>query len=143
MNDAVLVGVEELYGILDGKHVIGLLFIDLVDYGGQGRGFAGTGRSRDQYDSVAQVDDLVQFGGQVERFQVGNLSWDYTHHDGTGTPLHEDVDAKAIGAGHTVGHIAGTAFLQVLNGMLVVADQIGRDAPGVVNGEDTSRSGRG
>src|ERR1039458_4024698 len=141
MNDAVLVSVKELDGILDSEHMIGLLFVDLVDDGGQGRGFARASRSGYQYDSVAQVDDLVQFGRQIERFQVWNLSGNYTHHDGTSTTLHENVHAKPIGAGHTVGHIRAPAFLQLLNGVVVAADEIGPVARGVVNREGRSRSG--
>jgi hypothetical protein len=37
MDNAVFVGVQELDGILDGEHMIGLLFVNFVDDSRQGR----------------------------------------------------------------------------------------------------------
>src|SRR5450631_4745670 len=134
-------GMQKLYGIFDGEHVIRLLFINLVDDRRQGSRFAGAGGAGHEHDSIAEADDLAQYGWQVERIEIWDLSGNYAHHDGTGTALHEDIHTKPVGTGQTVGHIAGTAFLQVLNRMLVIAHQIGRNSPGVVAGENTCRSG--
>ena len=84
MNDAVLVTMQELDGIFDGEHVVELLLIDLVDDCGQRGRLAGTGRPGDQHDSVAQVHDLPQLSGQVQRFEVRNLGGNYAHDNGTG-----------------------------------------------------------
>src|SRR5580658_2312277 len=141
VNDAVFVRVQELDGVFYGEHVIKLLFIDFVDDGRQGRRFARAGWAGYQHDSVAQIHNFFQLGGQVQGFVGWDLTGNHAHHDGTGAALHEDVDPKPIGTRQTVGHITGTERLQVIDRQLVVADQIGCNATRVLTGEGSGRAG--
>src|SRR5882762_7079945 len=141
MNDAVLVRMQKLYGILDGQHVIGLLSINLVDDSRKRRRFAGASRARHQHNPITQADNLPQFGRQVQRFEVWNFAGDYSHHHGAGAALHEDVDPKPIRTRQAVGHIARTEFLQVVNCILVAAHEIGRYAPSILTRQGTDRTG--
>src|ERR1700730_8986559 len=133
---------QELYGIFDREYVIGLLFINFVDDSRQRRRFAGAGRTRHQHDSIAQLYYLPQFGRQVQRREVWDLTGNYTHHDSTGAALHKYVDPKSMCTRQAVGYVAGTEFLQVINRLLVTANEIGPNAPGIVIREDSCRSGR-
>jgi hypothetical protein len=100
MNDAVLVAVEKLDGILDREHVIKLLFVDLVDDGRQGRGFAGAGRSGHQYDSIAQTRrscSIRTASGAIPGREP--YCRNHPHHDGTGTTLHKTLTRNRLAPG--------------------------------------------
>ena len=134
---------QELYGIFDREHVIGLLFINFVDDSRQGGRFAGAGGACHQHDCIAQLHNLPQFGRQVQRCEVWDLTRNYPHHDGAGAALHKYVDPKPMCTRQAVGHVAGTELLQVINRLLVAANEIGPNAPRIVIRKDSRRSGRG
>src|SRR3984957_18072676 len=98
MNNAVLVRMEELDGILDREHMTKLLLINFVDNRSQGGRFAGTSRARHQYDSIAKRHNLLQFGRQVQRFEVRDFAGNYAHYDGARAALHEDINSKPVRA---------------------------------------------
>ena len=78
----------------------------------------------------------------MQRFEVRDFAGNHSHYDCTGAALHENVNAKSMRTWQAVGDIAGTELFQVVDGMLVVPNQIGRDAPGVIAGECAPSSGR-
>ena len=94
MNRGALVAVEKLNGILDGKDMDGFLFVHLVDNRGQGRGFAGAGRSGDQHDAVAQGADFGELGREAQVAEIGDAVGDDTHDDSATSALAENVDAE-------------------------------------------------
>src|SRR2546426_391091 len=55
MNGAILVRVEELDRVFDGDDVVGVLLIDLINDGSQGRRLARTGGAGDQHNASAQI----------------------------------------------------------------------------------------
>ncbi len=57
--------------------------------------FAGAGWPSHQHQSVSQFGDLGKLGGQVERFQSGNVRGNNAHHDRIDAALLKNVDAKA------------------------------------------------
>src|SRR5258708_16042311 len=120
---------QELYGIFDGEHVIGLLFINFVDDSRQRGRLAGAGRARHQHDSIAQLYYLPQFIRQIQSCEVWDLTRNYPHHDGAGAALHKYVDPKPMCTRQAVGHVAGTELLQFINRLLVAPDEIRPNPP--------------
>ena len=58
MDGGALVVVQELDGIFDGDDVVVLLAIDAVKKHGQSGGLAGSGRSGDEHDAIAQLGHI-------------------------------------------------------------------------------------
>src|ERR1700692_510624 len=82
MNNAILVGMQELYGIFDSEHVVRLIFVYFVDDGCKRGRLARARGTRDQYDSVAQFYYLRQFGGQTEPCKIRDFARHNPHHNG-------------------------------------------------------------
>ena len=67
VHQALLVGVDELDGILDGDHVLVAGLVDQVEHGGQGGGLAAAGRPGHQ-DQPARL--LAQLAKHLRQAQL-------------------------------------------------------------------------
>jgi len=65
VDDAPLVAVHELDGILDREDVLGARAVDLVDHGGERRRFAGARRARYEHEATGKLGKRVQAGGKA------------------------------------------------------------------------------
>ena len=74
-------------------------------------------------------------GGSPSAANSGIAGWNHAHHDCAAAALDENIDPKAGQPGQAEGDIAGALLAQHVDGLLVVADKIGRDAPRVVRRE--------
>src|SRR5208283_3737907 len=88
-----------------------------------------------QNDSVADLGGLFQLRGKVERMESGNDGRNDAHDNRTASALNEDVDAETRHSRQSVGDVAGALLAQRVDGLFVVADQIGRDSARVIGGK--------
>ena len=95
MDDAVLVGMQEFDGVLDGQNMVVMLLVDHVDDRRQGGGLSRPRRARRQHHSVSQGGDVPEFGRQIEILEARNFTGDNAHHHRATATLHEHVDAKS------------------------------------------------
>ncbi len=135
MNGAILVRVEELDRVFDGDDVVGVLLIDLINDGSQGRRLARTGGAGDQHNASAQIHHIGQLLREVKRFKTRNGSGNHPHYDCTTATLHENVDSETSGTWQPVGDIACALLPQCGQSVLVLPDQVGGNALGVIGRE--------
>ncbi len=114
VDDAVLVHVHELDGILDGQDVVVALAVDLVDHGRQRCGFAGASWSRDQHQTARLVAQLAHHGGQAKLVERLDLEGNQTKHGRRGATLVEHVGAEAGQAFQSEGEVEFEAFLEAV-----------------------------
>src|SRR4029077_19014188 len=96
---------------------------------------AGRSRPGDQHNAVAKVGYICEVRGQMQGDELGNSGRDDAHDDGATAALDKGVHAEAGKAGEPIGDVARTLFAERVDGLLVVADQVGGDAPGIVRSE--------
>src|SRR6267378_1205395 len=106
--------VHEFDRVLDGEDVALLVFVELVDHGGERRGLARARGPGHQDDAARLIDDLGEDLGCPEFFERQDLRGDRAHHRRRPAVLHEGVDAKARKARYREGEIALEIFLVVL-----------------------------
>src|SRR5919107_3367723 len=92
--DALVVSMNELYGVLDGNHVLGDGVIDHVYHRGERRRLAAARGARDQDDSALLEGEGADHLGQPQRLEFGDLEGDKTHRYGDPAPLPESVDPE-------------------------------------------------
>ena len=88
-----------------------------------------------QHNPVAQVRDITQVSGQVQGIKFRYRGGNHAHDDSAASPLDEGVHSEARQARKPVRNIAGSLLAQRIDGLLVVADQVGGDAARVVGRE--------
>ena len=96
VDQAVLVHVHKFDRVLDGEDVLVPLGVDLVDHGGQGRGFARAGRSGHQDQPARLVAQLADNGGQAQLVEGLDLERNDAEDAGRGAAL---VEARWRGNG--------------------------------------------
>ncbi len=94
VDDAALVGVEELDRVLDRDDVLGLLAVDLVDHRREGRRLARAGRPGDEDEAARPVAERFHDGRDPELLEAEDLVGDLPEDRRDGTALHEDVAAE-------------------------------------------------
>ena len=77
---------------------------------------------------LRRLEICGQFSGQIQGFEIVTFTRNHAHHNGAGSALHKNVYPKTRRAGQTVRNVARSIFLQVGLRMLVVANQVARDA---------------
>src|SRR5437868_3830433 len=82
---------KELDRVFDGDDVLVRLAVDLVDHGGEGGRFAGTGRSRDEDEAARLVADLLDDRREAELLETEDFVGDLAVNGGDGAALIEDV----------------------------------------------------
>src|SRR5712664_2536263 len=66
IDEALLVIVKKLDGVLDGDHVLFALAVDLVQHGGERGGLAGTGRASNEHEATGLVAEPLNDQGQTQ-----------------------------------------------------------------------------
>ncbi len=59
VDEAALVTVQKLDGVLDGDEVVGAIGVDAVDHGGERGGLAGTGSAGDEHQAALLFANAV------------------------------------------------------------------------------------
>ena len=88
----------------------------------------GAGGSGDEHDAVAQIDDLAELRGEIERGEIGNHVGDHAHHDGASAALAKHIHAEAGELRHAVGKIGGAFLFEFAGGEFAAFHQIVGDA---------------
>src|SRR6185436_766275 len=102
MDGGHFMRMHEFDGIFDGDDVFGLGGVDEIYDSGKGRRFAGAGWAGNEDDAVLQLDDFLQFFGNVKFLEGRHLGSDDAHDDGVSSALTEDVGAEASDARNAV-----------------------------------------
>jgi hypothetical protein len=68
----------------------------------------------------------------MKRTESRNHGWDDAHYNRATPALDEDIDAEPRHSRQSVGNVAGTLLAKRIDGLLIGADQIGRDAARVI-----------
>ena len=133
LNVAFSCVMDVFHRVFQRDDVDGLGAVDLVEDGGQGGGFAGTGRAGDEHQAGLFLGDLLEDVRELQLFQRRNVGVQLAADDGIIAALREDVDAEAGLVRKRVGRVAGTVAQQIFDVPEIVADDIQGDR---------SRSGR-
>src|SRR5829696_1586418 len=122
VNDALLVFVQELYGILNAHDVLVPGLVDLVDHGGEGGRFATPCRARDQNEPARLIGKVLYGFRKPEIADALYLAGDGTESRANSAPLEVDVDPEAGAARQRVGKVELPLVLQAL--ALVVGEEV-------------------
>jgi len=95
VDQALLVVVHELDGVLDGHDVLGALAVDLVHHGREGGGLAGARRAGDEDEALGAIRELLHDGGQAQLLEGANLDGDDANGRAHRSPLPVHVAAEA------------------------------------------------
>src|ERR687890_332651 len=98
VDDALLVFVQELYGVLNAHDVLVPGLIDLVDHGGEGGRFSAPCRPRNKHEPARLLCEALYGLRQPELADALYFTGDGTESRAKGAPLEVDVDPKAGGA---------------------------------------------
>ena len=71
IDEAALAAVHEFHRVLDGQHMLVVVFVDVVDHRRQGRALARAGRPRHQHQSSRQGGQTAKY---LAQFQVVEVS---------------------------------------------------------------------
>lgn len=105
--------VNEFHGVFEGDDVDGLGFVDLVEEGGQGRGFAGSGGPGHEDEAGLLLRHVVEGVRELEVAEGWDLGVEFAEHDRVVAALGEDVDAETGLAGQRVGGVAGAGAQEI------------------------------
>ncbi len=114
VDQALLVRMHELDGVLDGHDVLAPVLVDVVDHRRQRRGLARAGRAGDQHQAPgqpAQVDDFLREAQIVDRANVRRYDAKYASHS---LAIQEQVAAVTSHAADLIGEIAVVKPLELL-----------------------------
>jgi hypothetical protein len=114
VDQAVLVGVEELDRVLDGHDVVVALPVGQVDQAGQGGRLARAGGPGDQHEPPGQVGKAAHLGGDAEGLQGLDLLGDEPEGGPDRVALEVDVEPEPGLAGQGVGAVQLLLVLQPL-----------------------------
>ncbi len=135
VNGGLLVLVQELDGVFDGKDVKGLVRVHFIDDGGERGRFSRSRGAGHQDDASLEVDDFFQLGREIQLFKAGNAVRNHAHHDGAASSLAKNIHTEAGDTGKSVGKIGGAFLLQFADGMLVLAHNVVGNQAGVFRTE--------
>src|SRR3984893_5109876 len=100
VDEAALVAVQKLDGVLDGDEVVGAVGVDAVDHGGERGGFTGTGGASDEHQAALLFTNLVDDRGKIELVGGANFGGNDAQHHADVAALLEYVDAETAQTGH-------------------------------------------
>ena len=102
VDDAAVVGVQELDRVLDRDDVLAAGAIDVVDERRKGRRLPRAGRAGDEYEAAPLLAQLADSLGQAQLLEVGHLGGDDSKGEGRRSALFEAVHAEACEVGRHV-----------------------------------------
>ena len=113
VDDALLVGVQELDGVFDGKNVIGRGLVAMIHHGGERGALARARSAHHQYQPALVLHELTENGRKTKRFQAGNFGGDVAQHNGRVATLVKQRHAKAAKAGFGDGEVDFQLALEI------------------------------
>src|ERR671912_1326653 len=122
VDDALLVFVQELYGVLNAHDVLVPSSIDLVDHGGEGGRFAASRRACNKDEPTRLLGKFLYGLWQPELADALYLAGDGTESRANSSPLEVDVDPEAGATGQCVAEVELPLVLQSL--ALVVGEEV-------------------
>src|SRR5215213_2723169 len=122
VDDALLVLVQELYGILHAHDALVPGAVDLVDHGGEGGRFPAACRACNQDEPARLLGEFFDSTWQPEFTYALYLAWDGTESRANSASLKVDVDPEAGAAWQRVGKVELPLVLQAL--ALVVGEEV-------------------
>lgn len=122
IQEGLLMGMNELNGILECDNVNWLRSIQLIDHCGESRRLAAAGCAGDEDDAVFFFHDLMEDGRQTDARESWNFGLEPAHHDRVASSLTENIDAKTSDVGQRIIAIAGTQFAQITEQSVIVCD---------------------
>ncbi len=135
MDGRFLVAVQELDGVLNGEDVMGLVFVHLVENGGECGRLARTRGASHQHDPISQIDNFLQRGGQIQLLESGDFVGNDAHHYGAASALPKDIYTETRHTRNSIGQIRGAILLKFsCRGFVLGHDVIG-DKSGVLSSE--------
>ena len=106
VDEAVFVLVDEFDGILDGHDVVVLGCVDVVDHGGEGRGFSGAGGAGDEDEPLGLFAKLdARPAREAEVVEAADGVRDEAENAAGGSSLEEEVCPEAAHVFHAEGEI--------------------------------------
>jgi len=114
VDQAALVRVQVLDGILDGDDVLVPLRVDPVDDAGQSGGLPGSGRAGHQDQAAWPLGELARDPGKPQLFEGLDLVGDGSESTRHRATLIEDVGAEPREAPNAKGEIELTVFLEAM-----------------------------
>jgi len=114
VDDAGLVRVEELDGVLDGDDVLVPLAVDLVEHGGQRRRLAGPRGACDEDEAAGAVAEVRDDGREAEVVEGLDLVGDGAEDRADGPALVEEVGAEAREPPHAEGEVQLQVLLEAV-----------------------------
>src|ERR1700674_1732302 len=124
--------VQKLNRIFDRKDVIAMFAVDAVNQSGERRRLARAGSARHQDDPVPDIRSFFQLRRQTKRTESRNDGRDYAHHNRATSALDKNIDAESRHSRQSIRNVAGTLLAKRIDGLLIVADQIGGNAACVI-----------
>ena len=114
VDDALLVPVHELDGVLDREDVLGARAVDLVDERRERRRLPRSGRAGDEHEAARLLRELVQRRRQAELLERLDRLGDEAEGAAERAALEVDVDAEAREPGDAVREVELALDLEVL-----------------------------
>src|SRR5579872_2597591 len=114
IDQALFVVVQKFDRVLDGDHVLVTLAIDLVEHGGEGGGFTGTGGTGDEDEAARFVAKGSDDIGQAELIESLYLPGNRAEHSGDRASLMEDVATETSETFQTEGEVELEIFLKAM-----------------------------
>ena len=95
VDDAALVGMDDLDRVLDRDDVLGAGLVDVADDRRERGRLAGAGRARDEHKPVLHVGEATNSRRHVQVLEAGDAARDEAHGDRDRAALPEGVHTKA------------------------------------------------
>ncbi len=114
VDDARLVPMEDLDGILDRDDVLASRSVDVTDDRGKRRRLARPGGAGDENEAAVLACELLDAGGQAQAGEVGNGARNDAEGERDVAALTKGVQTKARQTGHVVGGVELAGALEEL-----------------------------
>ena len=114
VDDAAVVGVQELDRVLDRDDVLAARAVDVVDQRRERRRLSRAGRTRDEDEAAALFGQPADSLGQAQVLEAGHLRGDDPEGEGRRPALLEAVDPEACEVGR---HVRGVELALLAEGL--------------------------
>src|SRR5260370_17059738 len=95
MDGRFLVTMKKFDGVFNGKDMVGLLLVHLVEDGRESGGFPGTCRPCDKHNAVPQIHNFLQAFREMQLIESRDFVVNATHYNAPASPLFENIHSKA------------------------------------------------
>jgi hypothetical protein len=113
VDQALLVLVHELDGVLDGDDVCRALAVDVVDHGGQRGGLPRAGGPRHHHQPLHQVAELQDVRRELEILDGEDVGGDHPEDPARALAILEEIAAEAGQPGNLVGEVGVGTLLEL------------------------------